>query len=108
MPLSQGILIVLAGLAAGAINLSWGRARLITFPTLVAMGYSPVTSTMSNAVGLVAGDVSGTWGYRRELRGQWQPAALADSGVAGRGGGGRLAAAASAGESVHSTWCRCC
>ena len=26
---------------------------------------------MSNAVGLVAGSVSGTWGYRRELRGQW-------------------------------------
>ena len=26
---------------------------------------------MSNAVGLVAGGVSGTWGYRRELRGQW-------------------------------------
>jgi hypothetical protein len=26
---------------------------------------------MSNAVGLVAGSVSGTWGYRRELHGQW-------------------------------------
>ena len=26
---------------------------------------------MSNAVGLVAGGFSGTWGYRRELRGQW-------------------------------------
>jgi len=26
---------------------------------------------MSNAVGLVAGSASGTWGYRRELRGQW-------------------------------------
>jgi len=43
---------------------------LITFPTLVAMGYPPVTSTMSNAVGLVAGNASSTWGYRRELRGQ--------------------------------------
>jgi uncharacterized membrane protein YfcA len=31
-----------------------------------------VTSTMSNAVGLVAGSASGTWGYRRELRGQWK------------------------------------
>jgi uncharacterized membrane protein YfcA len=26
---------------------------------------------MSNAVGLVAGNVSATWGYRHELRGQW-------------------------------------
>jgi uncharacterized protein len=69
--LSHAILIVVAGLAAGAINAVVGSGTLITFPTLVAMGFPPVTSTMSNAVGLVAGSVSGTWGYRRELRGQW-------------------------------------
>ena len=71
MPLSHAILVVLAGLAAGAINAVVGSGTLITFPTLVALGFPPVTSTMSNAVGLVAGSVSGTWGYRRELRGQW-------------------------------------
>ncbi|MDT5222575.1 MAG: uncharacterized protein QOF15_4680 [Mycobacterium sp.] len=65
------LLIGLAGLGAGAINALVGSGTLITFPTLVALGYPPVTSTMSNAVGLVAGSVSGTWGYRRELRGQW-------------------------------------
>jgi uncharacterized membrane protein YfcA len=66
------ILIALAGVAAGAINAVVGSGTLVTFPTLVALGYPPVTSTMSNAVGLVAGGVSGTWGYRRELRGQWE------------------------------------
>jgi uncharacterized protein len=71
VPLTHVILIVLAGVGAGAINAVVGSGTLITFPTLVAMGYPPVTSTMSNAVGLVAGSVSGTWGYRRELRGQW-------------------------------------
>lgn len=71
MPLTHAILITLAGLAAGAINAVVGSGTLITFPTLVAMGYPPVTSTMSNAVGLVAGSASGTWGYRRELAGQW-------------------------------------
>lgn len=71
MPLSHAILIFFAGLAAGAINAVVGSGTLITFPTLVAMGFPPVTSTMSNAVGLVAGSVSGTWGYRRELQGQW-------------------------------------
>jgi uncharacterized protein len=71
VPLSQGILIVLAAVAAGAINAVVGSGTLITFPTLVALGYPPVTSTMSNAVGLVAGSVSGTWGYRHELNGQW-------------------------------------
>ena len=63
------ILIALAGVAAGAINSLVGSGTLVTFPTLVALGYPPVVSTMSNAIGLVAGGLSGTWGYRRELRG---------------------------------------
>jgi len=71
VPLSHAILIVFAGFGAGAINGLVGSGTLITFPTLVAMGYPPVTATMSNAVGLVAGNVSSTWSYRRELRGQW-------------------------------------
>lgn len=71
MPLSHTALITIAAFCAGAINAVVGSGTLITFPTLVALGYPPVTSTMSNAVGLVAGNVSGTWGYRRELRGQW-------------------------------------
>ncbi|KWX56896.1 sulfite exporter TauE/SafE family protein [Mycobacterium sp. NAZ190054] len=65
------VLIALAGVGAGAINSVVGSGTLITFPTLVAIGMPPVTATMSNAVGLIAGGVSGTWGYRRELRGQW-------------------------------------
>lgn len=81
------ILIALAGVGAGAINAVVGSGTLITFPTLVALGYPPVTSTMSNAVGLVAGGVSGTWGYRRELKGQWSrlrwqiPASLIGAGA---------------------------
>jgi uncharacterized membrane protein YfcA len=77
------VVIALAGLGAGAINALVGSGTLITFPTLVALGYPPVTSTMSNAVGLVAGSLSGTWGYRAELAGQWDrlrwqiPASLA-------------------------------
>jgi uncharacterized membrane protein YfcA len=66
------ILIALAGVGAGAINAIVGSGTLITFPTLVTLGYPPVTATMSNAVGLVAGGISGTWGYRKELRGQWK------------------------------------
>lgn len=71
MALSHAIVVVLAGLAAGAVNAVVGSGTLITFPTLVAMGFPPVASTMSNAVGLVTGSISGTWGYRRELHGQW-------------------------------------
>ena len=71
MVISDLLLIGLAGFGAGAINALVGSGTLITFPTLVALGYPPVTATMSNAVGLVAGSVSGTWGYRAELSGQW-------------------------------------
>jgi uncharacterized protein len=87
VPFSHAILIVFAGLGAGAINAVVGSGTLITFPTLVAMGFPPVTSTMSNAVGLVAGSVSGAWGYRRELHGQWNrlrwqiPASLTGAGL---------------------------
>lgn len=71
MSVAEVVLIVLAGVGAGAINSLVGSGTLITFPTLVALGFPPVTATMSNAVGLVAGGVSGTWGYRAELKGQW-------------------------------------
>lgn len=67
----EAMLVLLAGVGAGTINAVVGSGTLITFPTLLAFGVPPVSATMSNAVGLVAGNVSGTWGYRRELRGQW-------------------------------------
>ena len=66
----EALLVGLAGLVAGAINAVVGSGTLVTFPTLVALGYPPVTATTSNALGLVAGGASGAWGYRRELAGQ--------------------------------------
>ena len=71
MSIFEAICIFLAGIAAGTINTVVGSGTLVTFPTLLAFGYPPVVATMSNAVGLVPGNISGTWGYRRELRGQW-------------------------------------
>ncbi|MGH7920871.1 MAG: sulfite exporter TauE/SafE family protein [Candidatus Dormibacteraceae bacterium] len=65
----HGLLIGVAGLLAGGINTVVGSGTLITFPTLVAFGYGPVTANVSNDIGLVAGGVSGTFGYRRELQG---------------------------------------
>ena len=62
--------IALAGLAAGTVNTVVGSGTLITFPVLLACGYSPVTANVSNTIGLVPGSVSGAVGYRRELRGQ--------------------------------------
>lgn len=71
----QLLVLAVAALWAGAINAVVGSGTLVTFPTLVALGVPPVSATMSNAVGLVTGGISGTWGYRRELRGQGARAA---------------------------------
>ena len=71
MSAAHSVLIILAGFAAGAINSVVGSGTLITFPTLVALGLPPVTATMSNAIGMVPGGLTGTLGYRAELTGQW-------------------------------------
>ncbi|MFL6170404.1 MAG: sulfite exporter TauE/SafE family protein [Ornithinibacter sp.] len=70
MPWYEILAIALAGVAAGAINAVVGSGTLITFPTLLAFGFPPVTANVSNNIGLVPGGVSATWGYREELTGQ--------------------------------------
>ena len=70
MPLLDVIAIFIAGLAAGTINTVVGSGSLITFPTLVALGYPPLLANVSNNIGLVPGSLSGVYGYRRELVGQ--------------------------------------
>lgn len=66
----EAIVIVAVGLAAGTLNTIVGAGSLITFPTLLALGYPPVVANVSNTVGLVPGSFSGVIGYRRELAGQ--------------------------------------
>lgn len=63
-------LVLLAGAAAGAINAAVGSGSLITFPTLLALGFPPVLANVSNNIGLVPGGVASVWGYRRELADQ--------------------------------------
>jgi uncharacterized membrane protein YfcA len=59
--------IFLAGFWAGMINVVVGSGTLVTFPVLLLFGYPPLTANISNNIGLVAGGLSGTWGYRKEL-----------------------------------------
>jgi uncharacterized membrane protein YfcA len=72
MDVGEILAIALAGLAAGTVNTVVGSGTLITFPVLLAFGYSPVTANVSNTIGLVPGSASGAFGYRRELTGQRQ------------------------------------
>ncbi len=70
MGLAEALAILAAGTGAGAINAVVGSGSLITFPTLLAFGFPPVVANVSNNVGLVPGNISGSLGYRRELEGQ--------------------------------------
>lgn len=64
------VAVFAAGVGAGGINSVVGSGTLITFPVLLATGLPPVTATVSNALGLIPGSVSGAIGYRKELAGQ--------------------------------------
>jgi uncharacterized membrane protein YfcA len=59
-----------AGFFAGTINTVVGSGSLVTYPVLVALGYQPLVANVSNSIGLAPGNLSGAWGYRRELKGQ--------------------------------------
>lgn len=73
MDLFHDAIVFFAGLWAGTINAVVGSGTLVTFPVLVALGYAPVAATISNAMGLIAGNLAGSWGYRRELAGLKAP-----------------------------------
>jgi uncharacterized membrane protein YfcA len=66
----QAVLVLVAGMAAGTVNAIVGSGTLITFPVLLAVGYSPVVANVSNTVGLAPGSISAALGYRAELAGQ--------------------------------------
>ncbi len=63
----EAAVIFLAGIWAGGINVIVGSGTLVTFPTLLLFGYPPLTANVSNNIGMVAGGISGIYGYRREL-----------------------------------------
>ncbi len=66
----EAVAVFAAGVGAGGINAVVGSGSLITFPTLLAVGYPPIVANVSNNIGLVPGGVTGVLGYRAELQGQ--------------------------------------
>jgi uncharacterized membrane protein YfcA len=84
------VAVLVAALAAGGINAIVGSGSLVTFPVLLAVGFPAVTANVSNTVGLVFGNVSAVWGYRRELRGQGRRIALMGTATAAGSATGAL------------------
>jgi uncharacterized membrane protein YfcA len=70
LELGSVALLVAAGFLAGAVNAVAGGGSLISFPALIAVGYSPVIANVTNAVAVLPGYLGGSLGYRAELAGQ--------------------------------------
>ncbi|MBN1569522.1 MAG: sulfite exporter TauE/SafE family protein [Acidobacteria bacterium] len=64
------VLVGFAAVAAGAINALAGGGTLITFPTLLALGVSPIAANVTNTVALCPGFVGGILGQLKDLTGQ--------------------------------------
>ncbi|MFL6003854.1 MAG: sulfite exporter TauE/SafE family protein [Nocardioides sp.] len=64
----EQLAVLAAGLGAGILTTTVGVATLLSFPVLIAVGIPPVVANASNTVGLAPGAVSGSWGYRDQLR----------------------------------------
>lgn len=68
--LAESVLLAGAGVLAGAVNALAGGGTLISFPALLAVGYPPLTATVTSTVSLWPGYLGGAVGYRKELSGQ--------------------------------------
>jgi uncharacterized membrane protein YfcA len=62
--------VAAAGIAAGAVNSIAGGGALITFPTLVALGLSPLSANVTLTTGIVPASAGGALGYLDLLRQQ--------------------------------------
>jgi len=70
MDLLPAVGLLAAAFVAGAINAVAGGGSLVSFPALIAAGYSPKTANVTNTVALWPGYLSGSFGYRGELKTQ--------------------------------------
>jgi len=72
VPIGEVLVLFAAGIAAGTVNTIVGSGSLITFPTLLAIGYPPLLANVTNNFGVLPGSFSGLIVSRVELRGQRQ------------------------------------
>lgn len=67
MTIIQCALLFGSAMAAGMINSVAGGGTLLTFPSLIWAGHTPINANATSTVALVPGTLSSTLGYRREL-----------------------------------------
>jgi hypothetical protein len=72
MDLQTALLLFTMAFLAGAINSVAGGGTLISFPALLAAGYSPRIANVTNTVAVVPGFIGGSFAYREEVKRQPQ------------------------------------
>jgi uncharacterized protein len=70
------LLILLAGVAAGALNAVGGGGSFVALSALVASGMPPVAANATTTVALLPGNATSAWVYRREIHSFSQPSTL--------------------------------
>lgn len=69
-------MILLAGVAAGALNAVGGGGSFVALSALVATGMPPVTANATTTVALLPGNATSAWVYRREMETFARPSTL--------------------------------
>jgi len=66
--MESNIVLVVAGLAAGALNAVAGGGTFLSFPALVWIGVPPIMANATATLAALPGYVGGAWGFRRDIR----------------------------------------
>jgi uncharacterized protein len=69
LPVARLLVAAVAALLAGVINSVAGGGTLLTFPSLIAAGLSPLAANATSTVALLPASLSAMHGYRGELAG---------------------------------------
>jgi uncharacterized membrane protein YfcA len=69
LPVGRLLVAAVAALLAGVINSVAGGGTLLTFPSLIAAGLSPLAANATSTVALLPASLSAMHGYRGELAG---------------------------------------
>ena len=69
MNVGEVAIVLVVGVVAGGLNSVAGGGTMVTYPTLVFVGFDPITANATSTLALWPGYVAATAGFRRELVG---------------------------------------
>ena len=66
--MESNIVLIVAGLLAGALNSVAGGGTFLSFPALVWIGVPPIMANATATLAALPGYIGGAWGFRRDIR----------------------------------------